>query len=406
LFALETVLTSVESITLSAAQSLVLRKQRLIPSTQGKSKEDIVDIVKSLCGIQYDPLSVIAQAHYITLWNRVQGFRENWLDSLLYEERKLIEFMLMRQTLNIVPIEELPYYYQGTRSVAGAGWIKNVIDKKESETSKEILQRMREKSELSPKDFHYAAFRPLFYSGEIFIARREKGVFRMPYYRLFSDYFPDVELESINETTARKYLVLKALSAYGVSSSRHVAYWIGYKVKETENILQELEKEGVITKIKIEGLRGLHWIRTEDLNQLEADTSKEDFVALLTLMDNLVRDRKWLQQLFNYTFEVEYFRKKGMKWHVNILYNGEFLGFINPKIDRQKKMFIIKDIVFNRELESNEWKRVLKKIEEFANFHNADTIKVTKTESVKVQKALQKHGFSKGKRGELLLNLN
>lgn len=399
-------MASVESIPLSVAQFLVLKKERLIPSTQGKSKEDVVNVVKSLCGIQYDPLPVIAQAQYITLWNRVQGFTGNWLDSLLYEERKLIEFMLMRQTLNIIPTEELPYYYQGTRSVASAGWIQGVIDKKEEETSKEVLQKVKEKGEVSPKDFHYAVFRPLFYSGKIFIARREKGVFRMPYYRLFSKYFSDLDLDSIDEATARRYLVLKTLSAYGISPSRHIAYWIGYKVKETEEILQELEKEGVVTKVRIEGLRGLHWIEMEDLNKLEANTGGEDFVALLTLMDNLTRDRKWLEQLFNYTFEVEYFRKKGMKWHVNILHNNEFLGFINPKVDRPRKLFIIKDFVLKRQLEDEEWNRVLDRIKELASFHNAETIKVAKTESPKVQKALQKHGFSEKERGELLCSLN
>jgi uncharacterized protein YcaQ len=395
-----------ESISPSEAQNLILIKQRLIPSTKGGSKEDVVNVVNNLCGLQYDPLPVIAQAHYITLWNRVKGFREDWLDSLLYEERKLIEFMLMRQTLNIVPTEELPYYFQGTRSAARTGWIQRVIDKKEDETGKKILQRISEVGEVSPKDFHYAAFRPLFYSGKIFIIHRNKGMFRMPYYRLFSDHFPNIELQSVDEATARKCLVLKTLSAYGISPSGHIAYWIGYKIKETEKILQELEKDGVVTKVKIEGLRGFNWIGVEDLNKLETDTGNEDFVALLTLMDNLVRDRKWLQQLFNYTFEVEYFQKKGMKWHVNILHNNEFLGFINPKIDRSRKIFVIKDIVLKRELENGEWERVLERIKEFAQFHNAEAIQVMKTEYPEIQRALQRHGFSEEEKGKLLLSFN
>jgi hypothetical protein len=120
-----------KSIFLLEAQNLILRKQRLTPSTQGTSKADVVNITRGLCGIQYDPLPVIAQAHYLTLWNRVQGFRSHWLDSLLYEKRELIEFMPMRQTLNVVPTDELPYYFQGTRNVARAGWIQQVIEKKE-----------------------------------------------------------------------------------------------------------------------------------------------------------------------------------------------------------------------------------------------------------------------------------
>jgi len=84
----------------------------------------------------------------------------------------------------------------------------------------------------------------------------------------------------------------------------------------------------------MKGLRWFQWVTVEDFDKLEKDTGEEDLVAVLTLMDNLVRDRKWLRQLFNYTFEVEYFQKKGMKWHVNILHSNEFLGFINPKIER------------------------------------------------------------------------
>jgi uncharacterized protein YcaQ len=394
-----------ESLTLVEAQNLVLKKQRLTPSARGRSREDVVNVIKGLCGVQYDPLPVIAQAHYVTLWNRVDGFREDWLDSLLYEDRRLIEFMLMRQTLNIVAKEELPYYFQGTRSVARNGWIQGEIDKKEGNASKEILQRIGQVGEVSPKDFHFAAFRPLFYSGNIFVARRNKGVFRMPYYRLFSDYFPSINLQSVDEAAARKYVVLKALSAYGISPSRHIAYWIGYRVGETEHILQELEQDGIVTKVKIESLGGLYWASVEDLNKLEADIN-DDFVALLTLIDNLTRDRKWLQKLFNYTFEVEYFRKKGMKWHVNILQGNEFLGFINPKIDRPKRVFLIKDMVLKRDVEYEELERVMGKIKEFAQFQNAEEIQVLKTGHPEIKKVLQRFGFFEKERGKLALSLN
>jgi uncharacterized protein YcaQ len=103
------------------AQNFILKRQRLFPSVQGKSKEQVFDVTKSLAGIQYDPLPVVAQAPYVTLWNRVQGFKENWLDFLLYKKRSLIEFMLMRQALHIVPLNELPFYYQGVRSVFRSG---------------------------------------------------------------------------------------------------------------------------------------------------------------------------------------------------------------------------------------------------------------------------------------------
>ncbi|MEM2975340.1 MAG: winged helix DNA-binding domain-containing protein [Candidatus Bathyarchaeia archaeon] len=384
-----------KAVSLQNAQNFVLRKQRLLPSLQGKCVDDVFDVVKNLAGVQYDPLPVVAQAHYVTLWNRVQGFRAEWLDSLLYEKRSLIEFMLMRQALHIVPIDELPYYYQGVRNVFRLGWVQKAIDGLSRETKDAIVRKIKSEGVVTPKDFDFFILRRLFFSGEIFIVKREEGVFRMPYYCLFKDYFPNVDLNSVDEETARKWLALKTLSSFGISSTSHVAYWIGFKVKETNEILAQLEKEGKICKISVEGLRGTQWVRTEDLDELERESFEEDFVALLTPMDNLVRDRRWLQQLFGYTFEIEYFQKKGMKWQVNILHKNEFLGFINPKANRPKKSLLIKDFILRRKLDAEELEKILARIEEFAKFHDATTIEILNLEPKETAEALIKHGFKR-----------
>ncbi|MEM2917535.1 MAG: winged helix DNA-binding domain-containing protein [Candidatus Bathyarchaeia archaeon] len=384
-----------KAVSLQNARNFVLRKQRLLPSLQGKCVDDVFDVVKNLAGVQYDPLPVVAQAHYVTLWNRVQGFRAEWLDSLLYEKRSLIEFMLMRQALHIVPIDELPYYYQGVRNVFRLGWVQKAIDGLSRETKDAIVRKIKSEGVVTPKDFDFFILRRLFFSGEIFIVKREEGVFRMPYYCLFKDYFPNVDLNSVDEETARKWLALKTLSSFGISSTSHVAYWIGFKVKETNEILAQLEKEGKICKISVEGLRGTQWVRTEDLDELERESFEEDFVALLTPMDNLVRDRRWLQQLFGYTFEIEYFQKKGMKWQVNILHKNEFLGFINPKANRPKKSLLIKDFILRRKLDAEELEKILARIEEFAKFHDATTIEILNLEPKETAEALIKHGFKR-----------
>jgi uncharacterized protein YcaQ len=382
-------------VSLQTARNFVLKKQKLLPSVQGKSKEDVLDVVKSLAGIQYDPLPVVMQAHYVTLWNRVQGFKEDWLDFLLYEKRSLIEFMLMRQALHIVPLDELPYYYQGVRSVFRSGWVQKSIDGLSKETINDIVCKIKDEGEVTPKDFDFFTLRRLFFSGKIFILKRDEGVFRMPHYSLFKNYFPNVNLESVDEEDARRWLILKTLSAFGLSPARHIAFWIGFKVKETNEILSRLEREGEVCKIFIEGLRGAQWVRTRDLGELEKDVDGEEFVALLTPMDNLVRDRKWLEQMFGYTFQIEYFQKKGMKWQVSILHRNEFLGFINPKINRPKKCLIIKDFCLKRKPNDEEWERILCRIEEFAKFHEANRIEILKIEPRDFDEALLRHGFKR-----------
>jgi hypothetical protein len=94
-----------------------------------------------------------------------------------------------------------------------------------------------------------------------------------------------------------------------------------------------------------------------------------------------------------------------MKWHVNILHNHEFLGFVNPKFERPTKRFIIKDISLKRRLDNDEWRRVLDRIKELAQFHDAETIRVQRTKSREIRKALLNYGFSKQSKGEVLVNL-
>ncbi|MCS7364082.1 MAG: winged helix DNA-binding domain-containing protein [archaeon GB-1867-035] len=383
---------ALESISVNEARKLIVKKQRLPPSFRGKGKEEVVEVVRSIAGVQYDPLPVIMQAQYLTLWNRVKNFRPEFLDELLYKERKLIEFVLIRQALHIVPVDELPYYYQAVQRVFRRGWIQRSINKQSMEELQEIVKVIREKGTVSIKDFPYTKLRALFYMGKIAIAKREVGMFQMPHYSLLNTLHPQINLEEVEEDEAARWLVLRTVSAFGISPSSHIAYWIGYKVKETENILRELEEEGEVRRVKIEGLRKTQWIRSKDLERI-GSIKREEFISLLTPMDNLTRDRKWLEELFGYTFKIEYFQKKGMRWQVSVLMNYEFLGFINPKMDRKNKTFIIKEVNITRKIEEDKWEKILKRIEEFAKFHKAEKIKVTDKRNRDVIKTLEKLGY-------------
>jgi len=361
----------------SIAKDFILRKQKLTKSTQGNSKQDISNIVRDLAGIQYDPLAIVAQAHYLALWNRIRGFKEEWLDSLIYEEKSLIEFLLMRQALHIVPTSELPYYYNAVQAVFRKGWVQKAINNAlRDKEILEILKNIEEKGVISSKGFPYARFRPLFFSGKLAIAKRDEGIFRIPYYCTLERLHPNIDLSSVDEETACEWLVAKTISAFGLASTSHISYWIGLNTKDIETIINQLREEGVVFPTRVEGVKKIQWILAEDVDKLPSQDDHEENAALLSPLDNLTRDRKWMHEMFNYTFEMEYFQKKGMRWQLSILYDSEFVGFINAKMDRPRRTFIIKEIVPHKDIPEKAWNKIFHKIINLANFHNAITIMI------------------------------
>ena len=49
---------TLESISVNEARKLIAKKQRLTPSFRGKGKEEVVEVVRSIAGVQYDPLQL------------------------------------------------------------------------------------------------------------------------------------------------------------------------------------------------------------------------------------------------------------------------------------------------------------------------------------------------------------
>ena len=90
-------------------------------------------------------------------------------------------------------------------------------------------------------------------------------------------------------------------------------------------------------------------------------------------MEGIIRDKRWLNTFFSYSFRFEYFQKKGMKWPLSILSKNALAGFIDCNFDRKKKMFVVKEISIQKE-------KAVDKVELYhalcslARFHEADDL--------------------------------
>ena len=95
---------------LSRAQAVrfILSAQGLIGARRYSGKEGALAYVRRAGCIQYDPIDICGRNAELTLFSRVGGFRKSMLQSLLYRDRALVDYV--DKELAIFPAEDWPCF--------------------------------------------------------------------------------------------------------------------------------------------------------------------------------------------------------------------------------------------------------------------------------------------------------
>ena len=342
-----------------------------------RSSASIEDIVSDICGLQYDPNPTIHLNQYIMLWNRKKDFIVEDLDVAAYKEFKVIEAFAFKRNMFFVPYNEFAIYRAATKGIKRWGssdesWLmaaNNQIDKAaENElkkglydlpgmTTKQIWESLhlsdewdayvkgRREGDLSFELPIFRAFYRLKRKTELVTCGRNPGTFKEPLYILKENVgikeWPNIE---IDEHQARIYIVEKLISSLGVTDPIHVSHISGIPTIEVTPIFIQLEAEKKISPLPYKIGRRVNYIHSSKTHFLDnsgdnAEYESSEEVRLISPMDTLVRDKKWLETFFDYSFSFEYFKKKGMKWPLSILVGNKFVGYIDCKMEWRTKKF-------------------------------------------------------------------
>jgi uncharacterized protein YcaQ len=98
------------SVTAEVARRLAVTRQHLAGELpKSATREEILSVVRQLAYVQWDPVSIVAPSHVISLWCRLGDFRQAGLDRLLWVEKKLFEHWT--PIASIVLTEDYAIYY-------------------------------------------------------------------------------------------------------------------------------------------------------------------------------------------------------------------------------------------------------------------------------------------------------
>ncbi len=147
------------TLTLTEARRLAVMSQRLAAARPGPSARAILETVHALGHLQLDPTNAVARSHLLVLWSRLGPYDEAHLDTLLWKQRRLIEYRAF-----IYPMEDYSLHaWRMRRFEQGDGtWPRRIraFMEKNRALRQYVLTRLRREGPLPSRAFEDRSVMP------------------------------------------------------------------------------------------------------------------------------------------------------------------------------------------------------------------------------------------------------
>jgi len=336
-----------------AARRFLVARHFLSPARSVAGGLDgVLEVIRKLGSIQFDPIAVAGRNHDLVLHARVAGYEPAWCDEL-YERREIFE--TTNKALSFVPTSEIPWFRASSgrkgRRFHAAALADNAA------VAERVLERIRAEGPLSSRDFERevgatknwfgmpenavrSVLEAYTVAGVVGLARRDGNI---RYYDLLERLLPDEVLA--REVPEREQLRHKLLSRYrahgllGAGGAGGTFDRIAVPPERNE-LRKELVELGSLLPVDVEGVRGKRLVLAEELALLQAPPEPAPSVAFIAPFDSLLWDTALLASLFDFEYVWEgFFPPAKRRWGYYVLpvvFGDRFVGRIEPRIDRDR----------------------------------------------------------------------
>ena len=343
-----------------AARRFLVTRHFVAPA---RGRRTVMDVVRKLGSLQYDPISVAGRNHDLVLHARVEDYTTAACERLYGREL----FEAYNKGLSLVPVEEFPWY-RGGWSEQG----QQIIDEN-AEVARRVLDRIRAEGPLSSLDFEReqgpttdwfgiptntvrAVLEAYAVTNVLGLARRDGN---RRYYDLIERLLPaDVVAREIPLHEKLRHKMLSRYRAHGLlgaSGGGDIFNGLGPAKPDPRRpgypgrtpLREELVESGEIVLVTVEDV-GKRFVLRDEVADLESPPEPAATVAFIPPFDPLVWDRKLLGSLFGFDYVWELFippAKRRWGWYVlPMIFGDRFVGRIEPRIDREHSRVEILDL--------------------------------------------------------------
>jgi uncharacterized protein YcaQ len=340
-------------VTAETARRFLLARHYLAPARSLEGGPGaVLEVIRKLGSIQFDPVAVAGRNHDLMLHARVAGYEPAWCD-LLYERREIFE--TTNKALSFIPAGEFPWY-RVNAGRKGPQFHATALAENAA-VAERVLERIRTDGPLSSRDFEGTAgatkdwfglpenavrsvLEAYTVAGEIGLARREGNT---RYYDVVERLLPaELLAQKVPEREQLRHKQLSRHRAHGLLGAGGAGgTFARIAAPETRRELhKELVELGELVPVEVEGVRGKRFVPSAEVALLESPPEPRPSVAFIAPFDSLLWDTALLAGLFDFEFVWEgFFKAERRRWGYYVLpivFGDRFVGRIEPRIDRER----------------------------------------------------------------------
>ena len=349
------------------ARRFLLGHLRLLPPRQLHGKQGVLDYIRHVNCIQYDPINVVGQNPHLVLQSRVHGYQPALLNALLYEDRQLVDGF--DKMMSIYPVEDWPEF-ASYRELMVSGYTESGPAAEASKLVESVRNEIELRGPLSSLELEEQtridwwlagsiravriALDILLYGGQTVVHHR---VGTRRYFELAERLLPPDLIEAPQPHASQEaYLewhVFRRAGGLGLVDQRvtgkfgGMVGWSGGRVKAA---IARLVEKSWLVPVAIEELpRQRFYIRRDDLPALEAAATSyrgEQGAALIAPLDNLMWDLNLVEMLFGFRYAWEVYKpadKRDYGYYVlPVLYGDRLVARLDPEFARAGRVLRIK----------------------------------------------------------------
>ncbi len=383
------------------ARQLLLKHQELIPPYTLQGHAGIMNYIRRVGCIQFDPLNIAGFNHDLVLQARVENYKSDMLRHLLYNQRQLVDGW--DKCMSIYPVEDWPYftrYRKRNRQNPGRDippqevfdFVRDQVQSRGPLSSLDIEDDKKINWYWGPTSQARAAMDIMHSWGELVIQNRihTRRVYDFAH-RQLSGEVVNAKDPNPTEEQYHDWYVKRRIGSIGMLWDKAGDGWIatGIKGPQRKEALKRLEERKAVMPVRVEGIDTMFYVRKEDKAHLESQyVGCEPAAVFLAPLDNLLWDRKMIAELFGFEYRWEVYKPASQRQYgyyvLPVLHRDRFVARFEPIFDKKTRTLVIKNWWWEPDTALDEQLAVSLRqaMENFIRFHGAQSLENCSTEKL------------------------
>lgn len=349
------------------ARRFLVNYQGLNQDSGNQVKDAVINFIKKVGCIQFDPLNIVGRNADLVLQSRIKNYKASVLYDLLYEKRDLIDGW--DKMMSIYHQTDWPYFKRvriangndqkvvlahrnASQALEYLDLVKNIVIESGPLQSNKIDIGSNNPGSWGHRKLSSAALDYLLTIGELGIYKK---INTQKVYDAIENLLPpdilkqDDPFES--DEMFYEWYVKRRIGSVGMLWSRNGSAWLGQFISDSKirnKAIRSLLEKDELCEFYVEDIKYPFYMKKEDLNLFHeiTDTDRNE-IKFIAPLDNLLWDRAMIKSIFDFDYSWEVYlpvnKRKYGYYVLPVLYNDRFVARFEPEMYRGEKELCIKE---------------------------------------------------------------